>query len=136
MPTKRGRRLIYARPSFLEGMARTFDIGGTLNVYYFVPDGAESDDETPQSARERMRDERAAILRDSRRSYLGLACGFILALLLIAIAGYAVVWGNPWMGVAVIMAKAAGFSALFVYVTNARHRELERKAARYAARRD
>ena len=131
MQTKRGRRLIYARPSFLEGMARVMDLGGTLSVCYFVPYDEESDDDALQSDREWMRYE-----RDSRRSYLGLACGFILALLLIAIAGYAVVWGNPWMGVAVIMAKAAGFSALFVYVTNARHRERERKAARCAARRD
>ena len=35
MPTKKGRGLIYARPSFLEGMARIFDIGGTLNEYDF-----------------------------------------------------------------------------------------------------
>ena len=45
MPTKKGRRrIIYARPSFLEGMARIFDFGGTLNEYDFGPDpdGAES----------------------------------------------------------------------------------------------
>ena len=131
MPTERGRRLIYARPSFLEGMARVMDIGGTLNVYYFAPDGAESDDEAPQSDRERMQYE-----RDSRRSYLGLACGFIISLLLIAIGGYIAVVGNPWMGAAVIMAQPVGFAALFIYVTNARRRELERKAARYANRRD
>ena len=45
MPTKKGRRrIIYARPSFLEGMARIFDMGGTLNEYDFGsnPDGSES----------------------------------------------------------------------------------------------
>lgn len=45
MPAKKGRRrIIYARPSFLEGMARIFDFGGTLNEYDFgpAPDGAES----------------------------------------------------------------------------------------------
>ena len=35
MPTKRGRGIIYARPSFLEGMARVLDIGGTLEEYDF-----------------------------------------------------------------------------------------------------
>ena len=30
---RRWRRIIYARPSFLEGMARVMDIGGTLNEY-------------------------------------------------------------------------------------------------------
>ena len=136
MPTERGRRLIYARPSFLEGMARVMDIGGTLSVYYFAPDRAESDDESPRSDWERMRDERAAVLRASRRADLGIACGFIISLLLIAIGGYIAVVGNPWMGAAVIMAQPVGFAALFIYVTNARRRERERKAARYAARRD
>ena len=29
-------RLIYARPSFLRGVARLFDFGGTLNTYYYL----------------------------------------------------------------------------------------------------
>ena len=37
MSTKRGRGIIYARPSFLEGMARVLDIGGTLEEYDFGP---------------------------------------------------------------------------------------------------
>ena len=37
MPTKRERGIIYARPSFLEGMARVLDIGGTLEEYDFGP---------------------------------------------------------------------------------------------------
>lgn len=40
-----GNRLIYARPSFLEGVARIFDFGGTLNTYYLV-----SSDEDPREA--------------------------------------------------------------------------------------
>ena len=40
-----GGRLIYARPSFLEGVARIFDFGGTLNTYYY-----ESTDEDPREA--------------------------------------------------------------------------------------
>ena len=43
MRIKRGRGLIYARPSFLEGMARIFDIGGTLNEYDFGPADRERD---------------------------------------------------------------------------------------------
>ena len=35
MPTKIGRGIIYARSSFLEGMAQVFDLGGTLSVYDF-----------------------------------------------------------------------------------------------------
>ena len=38
-----GGRLIYAKPSFLEGVARLFDFGGTLNTYYLV-----SSDEDPR----------------------------------------------------------------------------------------
>ena len=41
MPTQKYRRLIYARPSFLEGMARILDIGGTLNEYHFVSEDSE-----------------------------------------------------------------------------------------------
>ena len=43
MPIKRGRGLIYARPSFLEGMARIFDLGGTLNEYDFGSNDRERD---------------------------------------------------------------------------------------------
>ena len=43
MSTKRGRGIIYARPSFLEGMARVLDIGGTLEEYDFGPVDRERD---------------------------------------------------------------------------------------------
>ena len=55
-PTKRWRRIIYARPSFLEGMARVVDIGGTLDVYYSVPVGAESDAEATPAELQRAKD--------------------------------------------------------------------------------
>lgn len=38
-----GSRIVYARPSFLEGIARIFDFGGILNTYYLV-----SSDEDPR----------------------------------------------------------------------------------------
>lgn len=34
---------LYARPSFLEGLARIFDLGNTLNEYNTSPTGKESD---------------------------------------------------------------------------------------------
>ena len=148
MPTQRGRRLIYARPSFLEGMARVLDIGGTLEVYYTVPVGAKSDEEATladlQRAKERVQAEKAAVQAEkaaveagSKRAYLGLATGFIISLLMIAAGAYAIIWGNnPWLGVAVIAAQNALFVGLFIYVTNARRRERERKAADVYAGRD
>ena len=196
MPTKKGRGIIYARPSFLEGMARIFDIGGTLNEYDFGPVGAESDAEALHSdwmavgddlraaigdydpiaqddsvwensqsadahwenmhitmetlkrydavepgASERILDrwekrsyhrmhaEKAALKRDSRRSATGLIFAFILSLLIISLGAYAVIWGNPWVGVAVIGINIAGLAGVFVYGTNSRRRERERKAS-------
>lgn len=35
--------LLYARPSFLEGMARVLDMAGTLNEYNTSPTGEEAD---------------------------------------------------------------------------------------------
>ena len=140
MQTERGRGIIYARPSFLEGMARVFDLGGTLNVYHFVPDGAESDAEaTPaelQRAKDRIKAEKAAVEAGSKRAYLGLVSGFIISLLMIAVGAYAAIWVNPWLGVAVIGTQNALFVGLFIYVTNARRRERERKAADAYARLD
>ena len=188
MPTERGRRIIYARPSFLEGMARVLDIGGTLNVYHFGPGGAKSDADAtladwqaigddlraamddcgypieaadaaswegplpsptvlqqydeiiPGSAerisrmweartKDRIQSEKSAVEAGNKRAYLGLAGGFIISLIMIAIGAYAAIWVNPWLGVAVIGAQNALFASLFIYVTNARRRERERKAA-------
>ena len=133
MPTKRGRGIIYARPSFLEGMARILDLGGTLNVYHFVPDGAESDAEaTPaelQWMNGRVQAEKAAVEAGSKRAYLGIVSGFIISLTMIAIGTYAAIWVNPWLGVAVIGTQNALFVGLFIYATNSRRRERERKAS-------
>ena len=74
---------------------------------------------------------------ESKRGYLGLACGFAISLLLIAIGAYVVVWGNPWVGVAIIGVDIAAIAGIFVYGTNARLRASERKAAADSApRRD
>ena len=34
---------LFARPSFIEGVARIMDIGGTLNEYNYASDGQEAD---------------------------------------------------------------------------------------------
>ena len=34
---------LYARPSFLEGLARIVDLGGTMNEYNVSPSGQEAD---------------------------------------------------------------------------------------------
>ena len=39
---KRSGRL-FARPSFLEGMARVLDLGAALNIYNYDKDGNEAD---------------------------------------------------------------------------------------------
>lgn len=35
--------LLFARPSFLEGVGRIMDFGGTLNEYNYSLDGAQAD---------------------------------------------------------------------------------------------
>lgn len=35
--------ILYARPSFVEGMARALDLGGTLTEYNQSPTGAQAD---------------------------------------------------------------------------------------------
>lgn len=53
---------LYARPSFLEGVARIFDFGGTLNEYNFSPTGQEADTAAIRSDWEAIgQDMRAAI---------------------------------------------------------------------------
>ena len=75
----------------------------------------------------RVQTEKTSVIGDSRRAYIGLFFAFILSLLIISLAYYAVVWGNPWVGVAAIGINIAGLAGVFVYGTNARRRERERK---------
>ena len=84
---------------------------------------------TESQAEHRIRMESAVILGDARRSAAGLIFAFILSLLIISLGAYAVIWGNPWVGVAVIGINIAGLAGVFVYGTNSRRRERERKAS-------
>ena len=82
-----------------------------------------------QVERDRVQIEKGSVEAGSKRAYLGLASGFIISLIMIAIGAYAIIWVNTWLGVAVIAAQNAVFASLFVYVANSRRRERERKAA-------
>ena len=84
----------------------------------------------------RMRMESTVIGGDSKRGYLGIVCAFVLSLLMIGIGAYAIIWGNPWVGVAVFGTQTFGLASAFIYGTNSRRRERERKAADSAPRRD
>ena len=74
MPTKKRRGIIYARPSFLEGMARIFDFGGTLDEYDFGPKPAERKPLSPADAAkanmEALRSDWQAV-GDDMRSVMG-----------------------------------------------------------------
>ena len=77
----------------------------------------------------RMHVEKTVVEGDSRRSDRGLIFAFILSLLIISLGVYAVIWGNPWVGIAAIGINIAGIAGVFVYGTNVRERERERKAS-------
>lgn len=96
----------------------------------------EQDDRRIAQDDRRIEIEGKRVQVESKRGYLGLAFGFAISLLLIAIGAYVVVWGNPWVGVAIIGVDIAAIAGIFVYGTNARLRASERKAADSDARGD
>ena len=96
----------------------------------------QQEDRRIQIEDQRVQIEKTVVIGESKRGYLGVACAFILSLLMTAIGAYAIIWGNPWAGVAVIGVQTVGLASAFIYGTNARRRERERKAADYAPRRD
>jgi hypothetical protein len=58
---------LFARPSFLEGVARNLDLFGVLNVYNYSENGEKADAKALLS-------DWAAIYRDLNNSYDGLKC--------------------------------------------------------------
>ena len=96
----------------------------------------QQDDRRIEQDDRRIEIEGKRVQVESKRGYLGLACAFAISLLLIAIGAYVVVWGNPWVGVAIIGVDIAAIAGIFVYGTNARLRANERKAADSDARSD
>ena len=84
----------------------------------------------------RMRVESVTMDRDAKRSYTGLIFAFILSLTIVASGTYIAVAVEAWAGSSIICTGVAGLAGVFVYGTNSRRRERERKAADYDARRD
>lgn len=84
---------------------------------------------TELQSEHRIRMESAVIGRDSKLSYIGLFFAFILSLMIIAPGTYIAVFVHPWAGSTVIGTGVAGLAGVFVYGTNSRRRERERKAS-------
>ncbi len=78
---------------------------------------------------DRVQTEKTAVVADSRRGYIGLIFGFILSLTIISAGAYIAVSVQPWVGASIIGGNIAGLAGVFVYGTNARRRERERKAS-------
>ena len=89
-----------------------------------------------QVERDRVQIEKGSVEAGSKRAYLGLASGFIISLIMIAIGASVIIWVNPWAGVGVIGTGVAGLAGVFVHGTNSRRRARERKAADADAGRD
>ena len=84
---------------------------------------------TESQSEHRMEMEKIVVIGDSRRSNIGIACAFILSLIILAIGAYAVIGGDLLGGAAIIGVDIAVLAGVFVYGTNARRRERERKAS-------
>ena len=82
---------------------------------------------TELQSEHRMKMESTVIGGDSKRSYIGLVFAFILSLAIIASGTYIAIVVHPWAGSSVIGTGVAGLAGVFVYGTNSRRRERERK---------
>ena len=74
--------------------------------------------------------EKKVVGGDSTRSYLGLAAAFILSLIAICGSIYIIVQGHVWAGVAIFSIDIVALAGVFVYGTQVRRAERERKAER------
>lgn len=87
-------------------------------------------DTAEKQAYHRMRMEETVIEGDSRRSYLGLIAGFILSAATIAGGIFLIMNDHDWAGGLLVGGNLAGLAGVFVYGTNSRRAERERKAER------
>lgn len=76
----------------------------------------------------RMQLEKMVIENDIKQSRWGLAAGFILALVVVLGAIYAIVQGYDFAGVAAIVSALATLAGVFVYGTKSRRDEREEKS--------
>ena len=61
--------------------------------------------------------ERTTVDGDSNRSYMGLAAGFILSVMIVLGGFYVMINGHPWAGASVIGTQIAVIAGVFVYGT-------------------
>ena len=78
----------------------------------------------------RIQMERTVILGDSKRSYLGLGAAFILSAMVILGGIYVIIAGHPWAGATLVGINIVGLAGVFIYGTNSRRAERERKDER------
>lgn len=74
--------------------------------------------------------EKKVVGGDSTRSYLGLAAAFILSLVAICGSIYIIVQGHVWAGVTIFGIDIVALASVFVYGTQARRAERDRKSER------
>lgn len=63
------RFILYARPSFWEGVARLIDFGGALNVYHSSETEEEADEKAIRSDWEAVGGDMRAALQRAERKY-------------------------------------------------------------------
>ena len=78
----------------------------------------------------RMDVEARTLDSESNRSYLGLAAGFILSVMIVLGGFYVMINVHPWAGAGVIGTQIAVIAGVFVYGTRSRRDERERKSER------
>lgn len=78
----------------------------------------------------RINIEKTAVGGDSKRSYFGLAAGFVLSAMVILGGVYLIANDHDWAGVSLIGVNLVGLAGVFVYGSNARRAERSRKAER------
>ena len=78
----------------------------------------------------RIQLEETVVGGDSKRAYLGLAAGFILSTMVIIGSIFLIVNGHDWAGTSLIGLNLVGLAGVFVYGSNSRRTERERKAER------
>ena len=71
--------------------------------------------------------EKTVVNGDSKRAYLGLAAGFIVALAVVSGGGFLVYNGHDWAGASIITTVVVGLVGVFVYGTQTRKAERQEK---------
>jgi uncharacterized membrane protein len=75
----------------------------------------------------RINIEKTQVTGELRRSYWGLAAGFVLSALVIGGGIFLVATGHDWAGATMIGLNLVGLASVFVYGSRMRHREEEQQ---------